>query len=202
MVWRRLRVVLRTSTPRDPVRLSSDAEDGFVSLRLSALAYLGVAVLHWRAEPVYDSGIAVGGGSWEVGARSGGPGLGVAFYRGPTELHGVQTWSFRTSADADRQVGRMVDQVRYRRTWGGADLERGSYRFALRPDGGIAELRERDVGLRSATISYWSIQRVPHEWVMAATALPPILWALRRVRRAAVRPHGRGGVCASIAGMT
>ena len=122
--------------------------------------------------------------------------MGVAIYRGPSELHGVETWSFRNATEADRHVGRMVDHVRYRRSWGGADLERGSYRFVLRPDGGIAEFRDRDVGLRSARISYWSVQRVPHEWVMAATALPPILWALRRVRRAAVRRgRARRGLC-------
>jgi hypothetical protein len=163
---------------------------------LSALTYLGVTVLRWRAERVYDEGIAVGGGSWEVGARSGGPGLGVALYRGPSQLHGVQTWCYRTSGQADRDAGRMVEQVRRRRTWGGADVERGSYRLALRADGSTAGRQDRDAGLRSDPVSYWTVQHVPHEWVMAATALPPLVWVVRRVRRSAVRRRrARRGLC-------
>src|SRR5689334_18648466 len=101
------------------------------------LAYLGVAVLRWRAERIYDEGIAVGGGSWEIGARSGAPGLGVAAYRGASELHGVQTWCYRTSGQADRDAGRMVEQVRHRVRLGAADLECGTYRLALRAEGGV-----------------------------------------------------------------
>jgi hypothetical protein len=162
-----------------------------------ALTYLGVTVLRFRAERVYDEGIAVGGGSWEFGARSGGPGLGVAFYRGRSELRGVQTWCYRTSGQADRHAGKMADHVRHRLTWSaGADLEYGTYRLALRPDGSTAERQDPDVGLRSPVISYWTAQHVPHEWVMAATALPPLVWAVRRVRRSAVRRRrARQGLC-------
>jgi hypothetical protein len=90
----------------------------------------------------------------------------------------------------------MAEQVRHRVTWAGADLEYGSYRLALRADGSTASRQDRDGGLRSAAISYWSVQHVPHEWMMAATALPPLAWVVRRVRRSAVRRRrARRGLC-------
>jgi hypothetical protein len=47
-----------------------------------------------------------------------------------------------------------------------------------------------EAGRRSPPMRYWSIERVPHRWLVAATALPPVMWLGARAR-AGLRRHRR-----------
>ena len=172
---------------------------------LSFVASLAAGWMWRRSHRVYEDGLRIDTGSWSVTLDSWPTGLGVGLDAGWSAPPGIRRWSHATLADqmTDWVLADGGGTFREMR-WFGAEINFARCRILLNPDHVRAVSVEEafpggqsgpDPSDLSPTVVGRSI-RVPHWWVVAATSLPPVLWAgVRTCRLAQRRRRRRLGLC-------